>query len=186
MSAWLHLRQDIVWEFYEQALLGRERRDVAALILANEEYWRRWHRNHPKNEKRKFVSKVRRRERRRLLRQAIGPCVVCGKAVADGVRGWLRKYCSDTCKGRSEAERRKARRHEMAQADLARRACEMCSGPLVGLSKRRRFCTIKCQNDHRNRGVAEARRLLRTSNKNVPAMCPPPCSQPDDASHADP
>lgn len=118
MSAWLHLRADILQEFYEQHLLGgsvgfRMEAAIAAFVEARELRRERTSakRGQSSNERRDFRRKVVRREARyRKIKSENPRCEACNGEIPVNYTGRLRaRFCSRKCNKRSAEARRRAR-----------------------------------------------------------------------------
>lgn len=75
------------------------------------------------------------------------PCPGCGKAFENRKRGWLRKFCSDTCRKTHHNRKQKVNPHRPS-------SCGCCSKPIEQRGDRpRRFCDDKCAREARKRNV---------------------------------
>jgi endogenous inhibitor of DNA gyrase (YacG/DUF329 family) len=161
MSAWLHLRRDILMEFLEAGRTGYRSHIMTAeaWLVAHEERTkelnqlsaaqRGWS---PSTRAMRLAAYLRRKQ----ARQQMGPCVKCGTQVPLTVkRGKLPIYCSPECRDRHndslgtvrKRERRHAARVEAFQS--TERRCERCKLPITKLvmtgGKFPRFCSSRCR-----------------------------------------
>lgn len=188
MSGWLHLRQDIVVEFYEQALLGRPQQfKFEAAMAAYEEYKRGLDRLTKSYLRDKFARlQSRRAARAKCLRDAAAKCLVCKRPLAPNWRGRLRsKYCSKRCgqtvAHRAQTERARSRR----LAKETERSCVVCGASMSGRKWNAVTCVGECTR-LRHRSHQRALHAARKCRPTVPAVYPLTASEPDNASHADP
>lgn len=86
----------------------------------------------------------KRRGQQRLTYEA-PPCRECGQPVRRQTRG-PRTYCSDECQREAHLRRRRDREYQPEPI-----TCLFCGGPVAYKSRRRRFCSTRCQIDEGTR-----------------------------------
>jgi endogenous inhibitor of DNA gyrase (YacG/DUF329 family) len=78
-----------------------------------------------------------------LKRSEFIPCPGCGKDFERRPKGWLRSFCSDTCRVKHHNEELRAAR--AAKVDRPTH-CRQCAQPITQdlTSRARNFCNAKC------------------------------------------
>ena len=148
MSAWLHLRSDILREFYEQAALGRDMShrltpeiQMAALedadLRRKSAYWA----TSPRAFSVRMVWR-RQREHRFKTDPAKRSCAWCREPIAMTLRGALRRFCSAQCNQKLKTNIDSARR-ELARS--YKPPCPTCGGRVVAVTTKRIYCSTKCR-----------------------------------------
>ena len=158
MSAWLHLRKDIMQEFYEQALLGRSvgyRWEAAVAAYAdNMAAVRKGGRQQERGSKFNFKLKVQRRARRKQIVKLLNlRCLRCGSELSVNFAGHLKqKYCSASCRTAARVQAISERR---AAARNVERRCTECGVSIVGMDPKTKVCSRVCyRKAHRVEGRA--------------------------------
>lgn len=70
-------------------------------------------------------------------------CVICGGVIPTGPNHTTRKTCSDACRLKLNAMRKRANRHAAQERKLeaaGRRVCAVCSTPILDTDSRRLTC----------------------------------------------
>jgi len=135
-----------MWEFYEQAMLGRQFFSQEAWLYAYEIWKRQDELNHYYTHRQATERIQRLAARRKAFRERIasnkGACEGCGAIVEWNTHGRLRRFCTRACY-QKWADRRKS--EAAAAARAARPPCPTCGAPVIGGNALKVFCSKRCR-----------------------------------------
>ena len=157
MSSWLHLRSDILLEFYEQGRMGRRKQTFVLEIWLAE-------RDAERAARYEEELGLWRRQKRTLLHQSVKPkCETCGLSIPPRAGGrYVWKYCSKFCLMAVHRVRLREQRKAQRRALLATRPCLRCGQPVSdGVRVTKRFCSDACSLDAARERKRERMRLMR-------------------------